>query len=250
MTQPTPHPQSQPAPQPISPLPAFNTLAQFIQAASSGGRDPLLHLFMTVFNIAKAAIALIARHYQEHPRAITPAILARITYCASRLKAILYTLQHAPDRFLSPSQLRALTRARAVLAHILHQPVDFTPLAPLLSPLANRPPRPPRASSPESLATPRSALRASSADPLLLRAPGSALAGVMLQLAAIYRVPASPALTPQPETSVSTPSGAPAVEPPSTASDPLSTPHGPQESGSTEPGTADLTPPASSHAPP
>ena len=208
----------------MAPMPAFNTLSQYIQAAASGNRDSLFHLFMAVFALVRATMSLLIRHYQAHPRALTPNILARIQFCAVRLKAIYYTLHHAPERFLSPAQLRALTRARAVLAHICHQPVDFTPLAPLLAPLAGCPPSLPRSVKPistphptpesavstpaspgASLDTPRSALRTSSeANPLLLRSPGCALASVLLQLAAIYRVPASPALAPPSNPSTTT----------------------------------------------
>lgn len=204
-------------------MPSFSTLAQFIQAAASGSRDSRVHLFAAVFNIVRATMTLLVGHYKAHPRALTPVIAARLSYCASRLKAIFYTLRQAPERFLTPAQLRALTRARAVLAHVLHQPIDFSPLASLLAPLAACPPSLPRASAGTPPDSARSAARraspavggpspaisdaasdasssalrsASPADPLLLRNPGCALAGVLLQLAAIYRVPPSPPLAP------------------------------------------------------
>ena len=63
-------------------MPAFNTLAQYIQAAASGSRDSLLHLFWAIFAIVRATVALLARHYQAHSRALTPNILHNPASCA------------------------------------------------------------------------------------------------------------------------------------------------------------------------
>ena len=224
--------QPQPTPHPIASMPVFKYLAQYIQAAASGDRATLFHLFVAVFVMARAAVRCLAEHYNAHPRQRTLDTYARLKYCFARIPAILYTLQHAPERFLTPAQLRALTRARAVLAHICNQPVDFSPLTPYLTSPENCPP-PPRAqssagilpvsSSPSacpsalpvspdsSLPTSHSALRASSADPLLLRNPGCALVSVLLQLAAIYGVANSPVPAPRPSTP--SPSCAPSSAP-------------------------------------
>ena len=242
MTQPntTPQPHSQPPAESLDPMPVFTYLHDYINAAATGGRSSLYHLFMAVFAITRAAVAVLSGHYQAHPRALTPSILARLKYCAERLKAIYYTLQHAPGRFLTPAQLRALTRARAVLSHILKIPIDFTPLAPLLATPAACPP-PPRAkessaSSTQNHSAPSAAPASSpAADPLLLRSPGCALASVLLQLAAIYRVPASPALAPPPlapppGAAVSTPSAPPPAREPALISDSVSNPPAPPDS--------------------
>ena len=202
--QPQPQPQTQPQPPSFAPMPIFSAFSSYIQAAASGSRDSLFHLFVVVCISARATVRCLILHYQSHPHALKPGTLARIQYCAARLKAIFYTIHHAPERFLAPAQLRALTRARAVLAHILQQPVDFSPLAPLLASPGACPP-PPRSvgvpascrhepcytpssalrnsevASPlpavtdASLHTPHSALRTSPSDPLLLRSPGCAL---------------------------------------------------------------------------
>lgn len=250
MTQPAAH--SQPAaPQAggaFSPMPVFPGLQDYIQAAACGSRASLYHLVCAIFTLTRTLVLGLADHFKAHPRALTPAIIARFKYCAARLHAILYTLQHAPERFLAPAQLRALTRARAILAHVTRQPVDFSPLAPVVAPAAACAPALPRSSapappsrpvpvavassgaavipsteaqpssapaaSPSALRTPSSALPA--ANPLLLRSPGCALATVLLHIAAIYRVPASPALSPLPQASPSdspAPSGAASGEP-------------------------------------
>ena len=212
-------------------MPVFKYLAQYIQAAASGDRATIFHLFVAVFVMARGAVRCLAEHYNAHPHQRTLDTYARLKYCFARIPAILYTLQHAPERFLTPAQLRALTRARAVLAHILNQPVDFSPLTPYLTSPENCPP-PPRsaASAPlraacstlhssevtnslpsesdASLATPRSALRISAADPLLLHNPGRVLLSVLLQLAAIYGI--SPAALPAPRPD---PAAAPSVTP-------------------------------------
>ena len=194
-------------------MPVFNTLAQYILAAASGNRDSLIHLVLAIASSARTAIACIGKYYQAHPRALTPVTLARIQYIAARLKAIFYTLRHAPERFLTPAQLRALIRTQAVLSRIWHQPVDFTPLVPILTSPDACPPPPrsvvvaPASCRHEPGHTPRSALRTSSsspANPLLLRNPGCALASVFLQIAAIYGLSTTPA--PRPATSSSVPS--------------------------------------------
>lgn len=272
-------------------MPGFTTLAQYILAAASAtaasattasaDRSALFHLFFAVFEIARATVSLVVKFYKANERALTPGIVARLHYCAVRLKAVWHTLQHAPQRFLSPAQLRALTRARAVLAHVTRQPVDFTPLAPLLAPLANRAPALPRANStrstpdpnlyrpvdpgqgplslPSHSSSPRSPISAprstplsasSSANPLLLRAPGCALASVLLHLAAIYRVPASPPLAPQ------STSSAPAPSPSAQPTEP-SIPHTSNPSDRSQPSTSNaidppqsISPPSAFHAPP
>ena len=225
MTQTTPQPAPPTTPLPITSMPVFKFLAQYIQAAASGDRTTLFHLFVAVFVMARAAVRCLAEHYNAHPRQRTLDTYARLKYCFARIPAILYTIQHAPERFLTPAQLRALTRARTVLAHICNQPVDFSPLTPYLTSPENCPP-PPRsvvasascrhepchntphtapaassadASSPEPSSSPHSALRTSSADPLLLSNPGRVLVSVLLQLAAIYGVSASPVAVPRPE---------------------------------------------------
>lgn len=217
MTQPTPQPQSPPQAQiqPFAPMPVFKALSQYIEAAASGSRDSLFHLVVAIFTAARAALACLTRHYQSHPRLLTLDKLARIKYCAARLHAILHTLQHAPERFLAPAQLRALTRAQTILAHLWRQPVDFTPLVPFLtSPEAcPPPPRSPHSAFPSSdtpassesepssaPATPLSEsphLRVSASssptsDPLLLRSPGCALTSVLLHIAALYGLSSSP----------------------------------------------------------
>ena len=238
MTQPTPTPTPPTQPQSTAPgaaqllasMPVFKFLAQYIQAAASGERATIFHLFVAVFVMARAAVRCLAEHYNTNPRQRTLDTYARLKYCFARIPAILYTLQHAPERFLTPAQLRALTRARAVLAHILNQPVDFSPLTPYLTSPENCPspprsvvapascrhepcPTPPAAphTSPDaSLDTPHSACRTSAAaDPLLLTSPGRALASVLLQLAAIYGISATPAPAPRPATSSSAPSDPP-----------------------------------------
>ena len=231
MTQPTPQPSPQTtqptAAQLIASMPVSNSLSTYIQAAASGAHSSIFQLFIAVFVMARAAVRCLTEHYNNHPRQRTLATYARLKYCLSRIPAILYTLQHAPERFLSPAQLRALTRARAVLAHILRQPVDFSPLTPYLTSPENCPP-PPRSAADPSLGAPlhtprsalhsseapRSALRTSAADPLLLRNPGCALASVLLQLAAIYGLSTAPAPAPRPSTSASPsiPSVTPAPE--------------------------------------
>ena len=208
---PQPHPDSQPTPHPIASMPVFKFLAQYIQAAASGDRATIFHLFLAVFVMARAAVRCLSEHYNSHPRQRTFDTYARLKYCAERIKAIFYTIRNAPERFLTPAQLRALTRARAVLAHILNQPVDFSPLTPYLTSPENCPPPPRSAACPSlgaPLRTPRSALhsseaphsalRTSSADPLLLRSPGRALVSVLLQLAAIYGLSTTPAPSPRP----------------------------------------------------
>ena len=196
-------PQSQSQPQ--SPQPVFTTLQNAILAAASGDRTSIFHLVVAVFTSARATVRCLAEHYKTHHHLLTTDILARLKYCAARLEAIFYTIRHAPERFFSAAQLRALTRARAVLAHIWNQPVDFDPLISWLTSPANCPPPPHSAasapisaSSPaspdDSLRAPRSTLHTSSADPRLLLNPGRALASVLLQLAAIYGLSASPRL--------------------------------------------------------
>ena len=225
MTQSTPQPQPQSttpgAAQLFASMPVFKYLAQYIQAAASGDRATLFHLFVAVFVMARAAVLCLAEHYNAHPRQRTLDTYARLKYCFARIPAILYTLQHAPERFLTPAQLRALTRARAVLAHICNQPVDFAPLTPYLTSPENCPPPPCSVVGPSlgaplrtprsallSSEAPRSALRTSSANPLLLRSPGRALVSVLLQLAAIYGLSTTPAPAPRPASS-SVPSAAP-----------------------------------------
>ena len=218
-----PHPNSNPNPQParkpFAPAPGFSTLQQYIHAAATSFRAPsapsvsgsavaafsdlsaLYHLVVAIFTAARAAVRCLAEHYQARPHALTPDLRARLQYCALRLKAIFYTLGHAPHRFLSASQFRALYRAQAVLAHIWNQPVTFDPLIPWLTapencpaPARGCPPIQPASSSPD-LCTSRSALRASS-DPLLLNSPGRALASVLRHLAAIYGVDPNPVAVP------------------------------------------------------
>ena len=209
MTQPQPQSQPQPQPHPIKSMSVFQFLSQYIQAAASGSRDSLFHLFVAVFTSARATVECLAQHYQAHPRALTLDKLARLNYCAARLKAILYTLSHAPARFLKPAQLRALTRARVILAHIWRQSVDFSPLTPFLTSPENCPPPPRSVVAPascrhESCHT-GAAQRTSTVDPLLLSSPGRALASVLLQLAAIYGLSASPRRLPSvPSSSVPT----------------------------------------------
>ena len=250
MTQPTPQPQSTPqtTPHPITSMPVFKFLAQYIQAAASGERATIFHLFVAVFVMARAAVRCLAEHYNANPRQRTLAAYARLKYCFARIPAILYTLQHAPERFLTPAQLRALTRARAVLSHILNQPVDFSPLTPYLSSPENCPPPPrsaasaplhtprsalrtspddcpPPASPDAALASPRSALRTSPADPLLLRNPGRALVSVLLQLAAIYGISSTPVPAPRPATASAAPSATDPVDVSSIVSNSTSNPH-------------------------
>ena len=156
MAQPTtPHspatpPQAAPpqaAPPSFSSMPVFSTLSQYIQAAASGSRDSLFHLFLAIFAFARGAVRQLAQHYDAHPRGRTLDTYTRLKYCLDRLQAIFYTLRHAPERFLTPGQLRALTRCRAVLSSLLREPVDFSPLWPYLSSPENCPPPPARSSS-------------------------------------------------------------------------------------------------------
>ena len=274
---------AQPQPQPFAPSPGFTRLQDYIQAAASGNRDSLYHLVCAIFALVRAAIVTLVNHYKAHPRAATSTIVARLGYCARRLHPILYTLRHAPERFFTPAQLRALTRARAVLAHMTGQPVDFSPLAPVLAPAtASAPslPRPgiadgssataaanpgvtsssmPAAFSESSLRAPHSALDSSDAprsalrpspDPLLLPNPGCALATVLLHIAAIYRVPASPAFVTQPQASLS---AAPVAPAPTSGDQPRSAIESPQ-SPFADPDApspcAFHNPPSSCHPPP
>ena len=231
MTQPTPHPHSQPFPQaaphskpapaPFRPQPLASVstvLRDYIQAAASGDRSSIFYLFAVVFASARAAVRCLADHYNANPRQRTFETYARLKYCLTRIPAIFYTLQHAPDRFLTPGQLRAITRARAVLAHIWRQPVDFAPLTPYLTSPENCPPPPRSVVGPSlgaPLRTPRSALLSSEAphsalhtsspDPLLLRNPGCALASVLLQLTAIYGLASTPVPAPRPASAAPAP---------------------------------------------
>ena len=261
---PNPTPQPQPAPKPFAPAPGFSTLQQYIQAAATSVNTPstssaspapsvpssasahsttaspysnlsaLFHLAVTIFTAARAATRCLVDHYNARPHALTPDLHARLTYCTNRLQAIFHTLCHAPTRFLSAGQFRALYRAQAVLAHIWRQPVDFGPLIPWLTAPENCP-APARckssavilpASSSLSLSTPRSALHSSdaprsalpssdaprsalhssdaprsalraSSDPLLLQNPGRVLTSVLNHLAAIYGVAFKPVAVPR-----------------------------------------------------
>ena len=240
MTQPTP--QSTFKPQPIATV--FKFLRDYILAAASGDRNSVFHLVAAVFASARAAVRCLAEHYNTHPRQRTLDTYARLKYCLTRIPAIFYTLQHAPERFLTAAQLRALTHARAVLAHIWRQPVDFAPLTPWLTAPENCPPPPRSAASPalgaplrtprsalHSSAAPRSALHTAPADPLLIHNPGRALAAVLLQLAAIYGVAPAPVAVPRPAATVPSENPAPSEPPipaPLSPRSALHTPHFPQ----------------------
>ena len=274
--QPTPTPTPATAPAPFRPAPlakVSSVLRDYIQAAASGDRSSVFHLFAAVFASAQAAVKCLVDHYNANPRGRTFATFARLKYCLARIPAILYTLKHAPERFLRPAQLRALTRARAILAHIWRQPVDFTPLTPYLTSPENCPPPPRSVVAPAScrhepghtphsalhpapdasLATPHSALRTSaSADPLLLRSPGCALASVLLQLAAIYGIANTPAPAPRPAAAAAVQS-APSASPQVRAQSPLANPsfNTPiAQSGSNNPQSAIGTPQSLIHSPP
>lgn len=234
--QPVSEPQSQPQSQPhaFAPAPSFSTLQQYIQAASvstaSSDRSSLYHLVVAIFTAARAAVRCLSEHYQARPHALTPDLRARLQYCATRLKAIFYTLCHAPNRFLTAGQFRALYRTQVILAHLWRQPVDLGPLVPWLTAPENCPP-PPRSAACPPLAlpevsprTPHAARRASSspADPRLLLNPARALAAVFTQLAAIYGVASKPVAIPRPATTSQPNSSSNASLPPSPVESPAS----------------------------
>ena len=242
-----------------SPVSVSTTLRDYILAAAAGERSALLRLFAAVFASARAAVLCLAGHYNAHPRSRTFATYARLKYCFSLIPAILYTLKNAPERFLTPGQLRALIRCQTILAHIWRQPVDFSPLWPYLSSPENCPPPPrsaatsPSPASPDvSLRTPRSALHSSEApsselrtspDPRLLRSPGCALASVLLQLAAIYGIATAAVPSPRPGAPSPVPSAPSQTAEPSIAATPPPASSSPHSGLRASHGEAPLRPP-------
>ena len=173
----TPQPTDQSTPHPIASMPVFKFLAQYIQAAASGNRDHALSpLSVAIFaHRPRRHSHCLVNHYKAHPRAANPRHHcgpARLLLCPAPPSDPLYPPDTPPNAFLTPAQLRALTRARAVLAHM-------TVISPSTSPRSRLISRPRKLPAPAPLrrrpfpwrSSPHSALRAPFFGGSALRAP-------------------------------------------------------------------------------